>query len=131
MEPDVLQLGTVTISGFRDCRRCYRRLVGEQVIFRGMLCAGTCDDSNVVDACQGDSGGPMTIKNSDGFFEIYGVVIFGIGCAGPVRMAGVCLQPALCSLQYLVFTYSHSAFFCQFKRHMVFYDMEALPLQTL
>ena len=116
MEPDVLQLGTVTISSFRDCRRCYRRLVGEQVIFRGMLCAGTCDDSNVVDACQGDSGGPMTIKNSDGFFEIYGVVIFGIGCAGPVRMAGVCLQPALCSLQYLVFTYlySHRAFFCQF-----------------
>jgi len=46
----------------------------------GMICAGNIPE-NEKDSCQGDSGGPMTVKNSDGRFELVGLVSWGRGCA--------------------------------------------------
>ena len=44
-----------------------------------MVCAG--DGNGGEDSCQGDSGGPLIMTNSDGEYELIGIVSWGYGWA--------------------------------------------------
>ena len=46
-------------------------------ITNNMICAG--DANGGEDSCQGDSGGPLIMTNSDGEYELIGIVSWGYG----------------------------------------------------
>ena len=46
-------------------------------ITNNMVCAG--DNNGGEDSCQGDSGGPLIMTNSDGEYELIGIVSWGYG----------------------------------------------------
>ena len=46
-------------------------------ITNNMVCAG--DNNGGEDSCQGDSGGPLIMTNSDGEYELIGIVSWGSG----------------------------------------------------
>nr|AFK11277.1 hyaluronan-binding protein 2 [Callorhinchus milii] len=59
-------------------RSCNKRVSYNQILDRGMLCAGNLEEGGV-DSCQGDSGGPLTCLK-DGRHQIYGIVSWGDSC---------------------------------------------------
>jgi len=64
---------SVPIVSNTQCNRSYG------IITDNMLCAGY--ENGGKDSCQGDSGGPLVIQDSQGVWQLAGVVSFGYGCA--------------------------------------------------
>jgi len=79
----------VRLMSQAECRNIYHNVEPEIKLKESNLCA----ISSSGDSCQGDSGGGLVIPRCDGrFYELAGVVSFGIGCNSTlngVRIPGV------------------------------------------
>ncbi|XP_055366192.1 elastase 2 like isoform X2 [Betta splendens] len=71
--PDILQQALLPVVDHATCTKS--DWWGSQVK-ETMVCAG---GDGVVSGCNGDSGGPLNCKNSDGAWEVHGIVSFGSG----------------------------------------------------
>ena len=71
-----LQQVELPIVSEEECTSSMGRMITEN-----MLCAGYREGG--MDACHGDSGGPLVVPDSDGGWQLAGLVSFGIGCARP------------------------------------------------
>ncbi len=71
-----LQQVEIPIVSEEECTSSMGRMITEN-----MLCAGYKEGG--MDACHGDSGGPLVVPDSDGGWQLAGLVSFGIGCARP------------------------------------------------
>ncbi|XP_071945875.1 trypsin-like [Antedon mediterranea] len=69
-----------------DTATCNQLLWYGGDITDNMFCAGFADGG--MDSCQGDSGGPFVCLDSDGAYDLAGVVSWGYGCAD-ARKPGV------------------------------------------
>eukprot|EP00095_Tigriopus_kingsejongensis_P010773 maker-scaffold1742_size29367-snap-gene-0.3 protein:Tk10773 transcript:maker-scaffold1742_size29367-snap-gene-0.3-mRNA-1 annotation:"tripsin " len=72
---NVLQEVMIPLVSIGDCRRKYTPLK----LTNNMFCAGKSGQ----DSCQGDSGGPVMFQQQGIFFDLMGVVSWGVGCALP------------------------------------------------
>jgi len=75
----VLKEVTVPVRDHNGCQNTMRqtRLGRSFNLDPGMLCAG---GEEAKDACQGDGGSPLVCRNSDGAYQLTGLVSWGIGC---------------------------------------------------
>ena len=71
-----LQQVDLPIVSEEECTSSMGRMITEN-----MLCAGYKEGG--IDACHGDSGGPLVVPDSNGVWQLAGLVSFGIGCARP------------------------------------------------
>jgi len=88
--PDILNVVTVPFISDSVCQQKYsnpRPGYSPATITDEMICAGNAAEGGI-DSCQGDSGGPLTWRDSQGKWNIIGVVSWGYGCAD-VRHPGV------------------------------------------
>ena len=85
--PTVLQWVQLSVPSNRDCVRRFRQQGRYYIISDNMICAGV-GTNYVHDSCQGDSGGPMTVRNSEGRFELVGLVSWGYRCVCDVTSRG-------------------------------------------
>ncbi|XP_037081370.1 CLIP domain-containing serine protease 14D-like [Pollicipes pollicipes] len=91
MQPICLPEADKTTDGNGDyllCEATYRQLPSFDDSFPDggfngtKLCAADPEQAGA-DACLGDSGGPLTVFRSDGWYELSGLVSFGVGCGDP------------------------------------------------
>ncbi|XP_070824350.1 chymotrypsin-like elastase family member 2A isoform X1 [Chaetodon trifascialis] len=78
---DILQQAILPVVDHATCSRY--DWWGSQVTVK-MVCAG---GDGQLGSCQGDSGGPLNCQNSDGSWDVHGVVSFGsgLGCNYPKK----------------------------------------------
>ncbi|UYV68236.1 hypothetical protein LAZ67_5003568 [Cordylochernes scorpioides] len=80
--PELQEL-SIPVVDLQTCNASYSALGSPnlpQGITQDMLCAGLMDGGK--DSCQGDSGGPLLME-TNGRWEVVGVVSFGYYCARP------------------------------------------------
>ncbi|CAL4196629.1 unnamed protein product, partial [Meganyctiphanes norvegica] len=75
-QPDALQEVTVNTISNAECNEDYNLTSG--IITSSMICAL----SPGKDSCRGDSGGPL-VTNVGSYFNLIGVVSWGVDCADP------------------------------------------------
>jgi len=75
--PQTLQYVSMNITTNAFCNNAYPR----DQITADMICASDNTGGNQRDSCQGDSGGPLIVQNTNGRWEVVGIVSWGIGCA--------------------------------------------------
>ena len=75
----MLQWVELSIPSNAQCLRLFRRVSPYFYISGNMVCAGR-GNNLVYSSCHGDSGGPMTVRRSDGRFELVGIVSWGYRC---------------------------------------------------
>lgn len=80
-QPSALQIVKVPIISNNKCESMYAEAGYSRKIDETALCAGYAEGGK--DACEGDSGGPLTVKRTDGYWVLAGLVSNGIGCAEP------------------------------------------------
>ncbi|CAH2318343.1 chymotrypsin-like elastase family member 2A [Pelobates cultripes] len=74
--PDQLQQGLLLVV---DHATCSQSDWWGKTVKTNMICAG---GDGIISSCYGDSGGPLNCRNSNGAWEVHGVVSFGssLGC---------------------------------------------------
>lgn len=79
-----LQEAEVPLVSREECDSAYQTLSGYEKTFpRGIDENFVCAGNGFTDACQQDSGGPLVVRtttNSRTYWEVVGVVSFGVGC---------------------------------------------------
>ncbi|XP_037090798.1 uncharacterized protein LOC119111078 [Pollicipes pollicipes] len=84
----VLREAPLSLVPSAQCEATYRQLPSFDDSFPDggfngtKLCAADPEQAGA-DACLGDSGGPLTVLRSDGWYELSGLVSFGVGCGDP------------------------------------------------